>query len=165
MTDPAAHLLVIGERAALAWVLSEQRMAFSANRRTDAARLRIGDHLLLYTTRGTFHNPTRDRGRVIGEARVLAPVEPLPEPVVLDGREFPLGCPLAIERLAPLRSGVELAPLVPTLESFPDPATWSARMRRPLVPLTSNDAERLRRALREVAGPPEAVLASYLALA
>jgi hypothetical protein len=38
-------------------------------------------------------------------------------------------------------------------------------MRRPLVPLTSNDATRLRRALDEVAGPPEAVLASYLAAA
>jgi hypothetical protein len=159
------HLLVIGERAALAWVLAKQRMAFPGHRKTEAGRLRAGDVLLLYTTRGTFHNPTRDRGRVIGEANVLARVEPLDEPVVFEGREYPIGCPLAIERLAPFRAGVELAPLVPTLESFPDPATWSARMRRPLVPLTSNDAARLRRALDEVAGPPEAVLASYLAAA
>lgn len=165
MTEAAAHLLVIGERAALAWVLAEQRMAFSANRAREAGRLRAGDALLLYTTRGTYHNPTRDRGRVIGEARVLAPVEPLPEPVVFEGRDYPIGCPLHIECLAPLRAGVELAPLVPTLESFPDPVTWSARMRRPLVPLTDSDTARLRRALGDVAGLPDMVLGSYLALA
>src|SRR4051812_31668265 len=99
MSAPAAHLLVIGERTALAWVLGEQRMAFTANRRTEASRLRRGDALLLYTTRGPYHTPTRDRGRVIGEATVLAPVAPLTEPVAFEGREFPIGCPLRVERL------------------------------------------------------------------
>lgn len=161
----SAQLLIIGERTALAWVLGEQRMAFPANRRTEAERLRAGDELLLYTTRGTYHNPTRDRGRVIGEATVLASVSELDEPVCFLDREFPIGCPLRVERLAPLREGIELAPLVPDLESFPDPASWSARMRRPLVPLTEADTVRLRHEFEAIARPLEQVLAPYLALA
>jgi hypothetical protein len=161
----SAQLLVIGERTALAWVLGEQRMAFSANRRTEAARLRAEDELLLDTTGGTYHNRTRDRGRLIGEATVLATVAELDEPGRFLDRESPIGCPFRVERLAPLREGVELAPLVPDLESFPDPASWSARMRRPLVPLTEADTLRLRRDVDAIAGPSEQVLGPYLALA
>ncbi|HKF79950.1 MAG TPA: hypothetical protein VKB17_03920, partial [Thermoleophilaceae bacterium] len=66
----ATYLLILGEREALAWVLREQRMAFSARRARSASALTLGDRLLLYTTRGCFHNPTRDRGRVIGAGEV-----------------------------------------------------------------------------------------------
>ena len=45
----------------------------------------------------------------------------------------------AVPALAPLRAGVELAPLVPRLNSFPDPRQWSARMRQTLVPLAAAD--------------------------
>jgi hypothetical protein len=51
------YLLVIGDAAALAWVLAEQRMAFPASRRSQAMALEVGDELLIYTTRGCFHNP------------------------------------------------------------------------------------------------------------
>lgn len=164
MSRPTAHLLVIGERQALAWILSEQRMAFPPNRAAEAMALRSGDLLLLYTTRGCFHNPTRDRGRVIGEARVASRVERLAEPVRFGAQEYPSGCALSVERLATLGAGVELAPLVPRLATFPDPATWSARMRRALVPLEDRDVALIREHLEPCArGAWRTAIPSYVA--
>ena len=71
---PQNYLLVIGERAALAWVLAEQQMAFPVLRRSQAMALEVGDELLIYTTRGCFHNPTRDAGRVMALASVATSV-------------------------------------------------------------------------------------------
>lgn len=158
----AAHLLVIGEREALAWVLSEQRMAFPPSRE-EAIALRPDALLLLYTTRGCFHNPTRDRGRVIGEARVAGPVERLRQPVRFGGRDFTIGCALTLERIVALGEGVELAPLVPRLAAFPDPSSWSARMRRPLVPLDDRDLALIRSHLARIAPQDRHdAVASYL---
>lgn len=164
MSAPAAHLLVIGERQALAWILTEQRMAFPPSRAAEAMALRPDDPLLLYTTRGCFHNPTRDRGRVIGEARVAGTVERLETPVRFDDREYPTGCGLVLDLLSPLGQGVELAPLVPQLAAFPDPTSWSVRMRRSLVALDGSDAALIRRHLKAVAAHDRrAAVASYLA--
>lgn len=57
---PSTHLLIIGERAALSWVVSEQRMACPAGRSNAARALEEGDEVCLYTTRGCFRNPRRD---------------------------------------------------------------------------------------------------------
>lgn len=157
------YLLPIAEREPLRWILSEQRTAFPAGRSRDAALLRRGDRLFLYTTRGCFHNPTRDRGRVVGIARVAGAASTLGTPARFDGREFPIGVSLRIERLAPLRRGVELAPLVARLHTFPDPASWSARMRRALVPLDEHDAELIERALLSFAPRYPGELSSYAA--
>jgi hypothetical protein len=67
---PAAYLRVLGERRALAWVLGSRRIAFPEQRRADAQALQVDDRLFLYATRGCFHNPGRDLGRVIGTASV-----------------------------------------------------------------------------------------------
>src|SRR4051794_5653621 len=106
------YLLPIADREALAWIVREQRTAFGDHRSRDAGRLESGDVLLLYTTRGCFRNPTRDRGRVIGRATVTAPATRLTDPVMFGAREFPYLVELRIESLAPRREGVELAPLV-----------------------------------------------------
>jgi hypothetical protein len=160
-----SYLLVIGERAALGWILREQRMAFPPNRARDAQALRNGDELLLYVTRGCFHNPTRDRGRIVGEAQVKAEVVELDEPVTLAGREFTSGCPIDVRSLAPLGEGVELAPLVPDLTSFSSKTGWAMALRRPLLTLTSEDAAMLRRRLRLVVEPRDTALSDYLAAA
>jgi hypothetical protein len=69
---------------------------------------------------------------------------------------------LDIETLAPFREGLELAPLVPRLRAtFPDPATWSVRMRRALVPLSDKDAKLLGAALQELVRPYERTAPSY----
>ncbi len=95
-TMPRNYLLVIGEATALAWVLAEQRMAFPALRRSQAMALEIGDELLVYTTRGCFHNPGRDAGRVMGLAKVTTHVRDLAKSVVFGERRHTSGCALAI---------------------------------------------------------------------
>lgn len=163
--DVAAWLLVIGDREALGWVLSERRMAFQQHRRDQALRLQEGDSLLLYTTRGCFHNPGRDRGLVIGEARVSSPVVSLAEPVEIADRRFELGCEIAFDSLAPRGAGVIVAELVEELEAFPDPASWSARMRRPLVALPPHDHELIRTRLAPQLVPVARAVGEYLRLA
>jgi hypothetical protein len=129
-------LLVIGDRKPLAWILTDERMAFSRS----SSQLAEGDRLFLYVTRGCFHNPTRDRGRVIGEAKVAGPVRLLPVPVVFGDKEFPFGCELQITGLAARDAGPQLRDMVNRLHRFPDPQTWSAQLRRVLVPLDTHDA-------------------------
>ncbi|MDO8147498.1 hypothetical protein Q6350_03550 [Isoptericola sp. b515] len=146
-----SSLLVIGDREALGWILTESRTAFPAARRAEVANLAPGDEVFLYTTRGAFKNPTRDRGRVIGAARVAGAVSDLDPPIRFGPREFPWGCDLEIGPVAPFGHGVELAPLVGRLEAFSSLGTsWSIRLRRPLVPLSPADAATVREELDDV---------------
>lgn len=160
-----SYLLVIGEDAALAWVLAEQRMAFPAVRRSQAMALEPGDELLVHTTRGCFHNPTCDVGRVMALAKVATHVHDLAEPVVFGERRYTSGCGLDIQGVAALREGVELSPLVPELHVFPDPKSWSMQLRRPLVLLDKHDASLLRRRLTALLEPLDRHLDSYLEVA
>jgi hypothetical protein len=129
-------LLVIADREPLAWILTDERMAFSRGN----SALAEDDRLFLYATRGCFRNPGRDRGRVIGEAVVTSSVRLLPMPVVFGGRKFPFGCNLQISGLAARDAGPELRDMVGRLHRLPDPRTWSAQLRRALVPLDAHDA-------------------------
>ncbi|MFB7761519.1 hypothetical protein [Streptomyces xiamenensis] len=138
------HLMIISNRDALSWVVTEQRMAFPAGRSRLARSVREGDEVLLYTTRGCFGNPTRDRGRLMGRATVSSPVHVLPEPLHLGERVFPEECSLDIHALADWRRGIVLSDLVPRLEVFPDPSAWSVRMRRAVLTLPITDAKLLR---------------------
>ena len=152
-----SYLLVISDREALGWILTASRMAFPNARRSEVRALEEGDELFLYTTRSAFKSPTRDRGRVIGTARVASEVAQLSNSVSFGGREYSVGCDLQVGSLAPFRSGVELAPLVRRLQAFEGAGSaWPFRLRRPLVRLTDRDAKRLHRALDEVIGPDEA---------
>jgi hypothetical protein len=158
-----SFLLPISDREPLEWILREQRTAFPAYRRAEATKLEAGDSLFLYTTRGCFRNPTRDRGRVVGVASVAQPAKDLAEPVSFGGREFSIGVEFRIDALLPRDRGVGLGPLIPKLrDSFPNERAWSARLRRALVPLAPRDAAMLKRAL-ERAKPPrrEDAVATY----
>jgi hypothetical protein len=137
-----AHYIVpIADREPLAWILREQRTAFGENRAREAQALEVGDLLLLYTTRGCFRNPTRDRGRVVGRATVREQARRASRPPSFGDRQYPYVVELDIATFAPIREGLELSTLVPRLDrTFPDPATWSVRMRRALVPVDSGDA-------------------------
>jgi hypothetical protein len=139
-----SYLLILGDREAIAWVLREEQMAFPTRSRREVDRLLPGDELFIYTTRGAYRNPTRDRGRVIGVAQVTSPVIRLNKPVEFSGRSYPRGCSIAVESLAPWGTGVELQPLVAKLSAFPDPQTWNMQLRRPLLRLQSDDAEQIR---------------------
>lgn len=160
---PASYLVVIGDRDAVAWLLTQQRMAFPDYRAREVSALLPGDELLIYTTRGCFHNPTRDRGRVIATAQATSAVERLDPHVVVAERTFGLGCQLAVMTLAPYPQGVELAPLVPDLDVFPRKSGWPTRIRRPLVRLPEQDAKLLRRRLKpHVAADLDRAVDSYL---
>jgi hypothetical protein len=162
---PRDYLLVIGEAAALAWVLAEQRMAFPALRRSQAMALDVGDELLIYTTRSCFHNPRRDAGRVIGLANVTTRVRDLAEPVVFGERRYTSGCALTMRGVTALREGVELTSLATKLHVFPNPQTWGMQLRRPLVPLDEHDARVLKRYLVTLLEPLDRHLDSYIQIA
>jgi hypothetical protein len=134
----------------------------SLGRERLSKRLQVGDELFVYTTRGCFGNPTRDRGRVMGEALVATSVEAHHRPVRVAGREFWTSCNLTLTSLAPFRKGVEIAPIVHKLEAFPNPKSWYMTMRRPLVPITRADAETLRHALGGITSPASARTPDYL---
>ncbi|MEV6986151.1 hypothetical protein AB0M95_33500 [Sphaerisporangium sp. NPDC051017] len=161
----SSYLLILGEREAVAWVLREGRMAFPPTSRSEVGKLKVGDELFILTTRGCWHNPTRDRTRVIGTAKVLSDVVAYEEPVTIAGRDFTRGCEIKVEQLTPYLTGVELVPLVPQLETFPDKraGAWSIRLRRPLLEITEADARLLRDALSTMSGEPADVLPGYLA--
>jgi hypothetical protein len=146
-----SFLMVIGDREALGWILTASRMAFRSAGRREVRSLEIGDELLIYTTRSAFRNPTRDRGRVIGTAHAASKVAPLDNPVRFDGRDYPVGCDLEIGQLAPFGHGVELAPLIPRLQTFNRANdAWSILLRRPLLRLTAHDSKLLVRKLDSI---------------
>lgn len=159
-----AYLAVLGERSALAWVLRTRTMAFPEHRRSEASKLQVGDRLFLYATRGCFHNPGRDRGRVMGLATVASPTARNDHPVRFGDREFPHECRLTLAGLTAPLTGLALAPLVDRLEAFPDPASWSVRMRRALVPLSAHDATLIDRLLGPLLDPADHHISAYEAL-
>lgn len=128
-----------------------------------AAAVSIGDELFLYATRGAFHNPTRDRGRVFGRAVAVSPIEPLRRPVKLADRTFTHGFRFELDLVAPLGVGVELAQLVPRLATFPNKTGWATRLRRPLLTVTKDDAKLLRQLLRRQSVPRGDAIPRYLA--
>jgi hypothetical protein len=154
-------LLVISNREALGWILSEQRMAFAPSRYHLIDSLRTGDRLVVYTTRTIFGNPPRDRGRIIGTATTTSPVQTLDTPVTFGDRTFNRGCSLQFQRLAPIGSGPELAGLVKRLHTFP--AHWYTHIRRTLVPLDKQDFMTLDEAISGVDSGWEAALPTYMA--
>ncbi|OLT45210.1 hypothetical protein BJF85_02150 [Saccharomonospora sp. CUA-673] len=159
----AHYLLVIGDREALGWVLTAQRMAFPAMNRSETRSLVPGDTLLLYTTRGCFKNPTRDRGRVISAGTARTAVSPLEEPISIAGREFSAGCEVTFDLATPWPTGVALSPLIAELDTFADAgANWSIRLRRPLVHLTDRDGGTIQNRLAALEPQPlDKVLDDY----
>lgn len=160
-----AYLLILGDRDAIVWVLREQRMAFPRTPRAEVAALAEGDRLYVYATRGAWRNPTRDRGRVIGTARVTSGVRAFDAPLEIAGRQFYSGCTLSVDSLVPYPGGVELQPLVAKLAAFPRPDAWSIYLRRSLLRLPDGDARLLDRELRPVSTSREAALPTYAAVA
>jgi hypothetical protein len=158
---PATHLLIISAHEPLAWVLEGQQMAFPAGRARSSLRLKKGDEVLLYTTRGCFGNPTRDLGRVIGLATLTSEVSTLDAPVTFQDRRFTEGCRLRIHGLAPFREGVVLRDLVNDLQVFPEPRNWSVRMRRASLRLPEPDASLVKRELQPLLKPYSAMVDDY----
>jgi hypothetical protein len=157
----ASYLVILGEREAIRWVLGEQRMAFPATPRAEVAALARGDRLFLYATRGAWHNPTRDRGRVISMAAAATAVRKFEDPIEIAGRAFHSGCDLHIEGVVPYPGGLELQPLVERLDAFPKRHAWSIYLRRPLLRLSDPDCRIIERGLRPLLKTREEALGTY----
>jgi hypothetical protein len=158
----SARLLVINEATALAWVLAEQRMAFPAGRRSLAATLAVGDEVFIYATRGCFHNPGRDVGRIVSQATVGSTVRDMPEPVVFKDHSYTSSCELAIRGLAGFGHGLDMRLLVPELHAFPDPGSWALRLRTAALSLDEHDAALLRDQLAPLLRPLKRELPAYV---
>jgi hypothetical protein len=153
-------MLLISDREPLAWLLTSGQFAVPAGR--GASVPPVGARLFLYTTRGCYRNPERDRGRIIGVATVTRGVAHLDAPVEFRGRQFSEGFSLEIHGIAPYGQGVELAPLAGRLHALPDAATWSVRLRRSIVPFDGEDEAMIDALLAPLLVPPDQALPKYL---
>ena len=155
-----AGLLLISDREPLAWLLTTGRFAVPSGR--GASVPQVGSTLFIYTTRGCFRNPGRDRGRIIGIATVSQGVAHLAESVEFRGRQFTEGFAVEIRGVAPCGHGVELAPLAGHLHALPDTATWSVRLRRSIVSLDESDEAMVRELLEPMLMPLDRAIDGYL---
>ena len=57
---------------------------------------------------------------------------------------------------------MELAPLIPQLEAFPNKKAWSVWLRRPLLELPPGDAALLRRGLEPIACDVKVTAPDYI---
>lgn len=162
MPAHTSHLAVISDRAALVWVLENQRIAFPRPRYHHIfPALASGDVLYLYTTRGCYKNPTRDRGLVIGAASVTGALVTADNALRVGDRELPLEAPVELQCLAPVGEGIDLASEVNRMSSFPKPEAWSVYLRRSLFQITEHDARRFDKLLSRYQAAPRTLLAGY----
>mgnify|MGYP001243220056 CR=1 FL=1 len=160
IADGRTALLVISDREPLLWMLRTSSFAIPATRAASAPR--PGTTLLLYTTRGCYRNPTRDRGLVMGIARVTSDPQPLETAVAFRGHEYRIGMSLQIEGACFPHEGVELGAVRHELDLLPDTGPWSYRTRRSIVNLTDHDATLIRERLEPVLRPVPEVLPTYV---
>jgi hypothetical protein len=165
MKPRQTHLLVLGHTAGLAWVLANERMAFNDNRLSQARKLEPGDGLLLYVTKAVFGNSGPKSGLIVGDATVRSKVHQPRQPVTVAEISYAHVVNFSLQGLAPLGEGVALSAHLDSLELFPDPRTWTSRIRRTVVPLPERDASFLSSLLAPVATEPIRVLEGYQELA
>ena len=110
----AVHLLILGERDGLRWVLENERMAFPAHRRAQLSHVRPSEDLLLYTTRGCF--PTR-RATADGSSDARAFMEQTWQHASRDG------ITALIHPETHFRRPVQPGPRTPKAEPWPGPRT------------------------------------------
>ena len=142
-------IVAFGEIDGLRWVLDHQRMAFSDGLARKARKIQVGDELVLYVTRGAFHNPSRDRSQLGGLARTVSTVRPLARPLAIAGREFVATCRIEVLTSLPERSGVPFDPLIPRMSFIHRKDAWGQYLRAGLIALPPQDHDVLRDAIMQ----------------
>ena len=150
MNEPQSHLLILGNPVGLAWVLTNQKMAFSERRVKQAQHLVVGDRVFVYASSRAFRNPKVKRGSVIADAVIRTAISQV-KPINIRGLSYPYVVEMALQRLAPPGTGVELSQHIDRLDLFPDRRTWTSRIRRTIAPLSESDASFLAGKLGAVA--------------
>lgn len=139
---------VFAEIAGLRWVAQQKQMAFPASAAVKAARMRKGDRAVLYTSRGAFHNPSRDEARLVGLATVTGPCEPV-DGLEIAGREFTWTCPITVDLLLPDRQGPRVRDLAARLDRVKRPEAWGGYFRNSPVEVNEHDWSVLVDAVRQ----------------
>lgn len=132
-------------------------MGFAASRRREVGRLKEGDSVFLYSTKGTLAS----EGILFAEAQAATAVRPVPAPYKVGKRKIELECDLSLEGLTERGSGVPITDLVPRLRLFAgygQPSSWRALLQRPLVTLYDTDPEIVRGDLGPLLRTPSAEL-------
>jgi hypothetical protein len=137
-------IIVIGEQAALEWVLASERMGFRDT--TYVPHIDVGDRFALYTTRGAFHNPTRDESQIVALGEFASKVQH--RAVKIDDCLYPRSCKLHISAQLEPRHGLPFRPLVSQLNFIQSKHGWAATMRRTLVSLGPADYATIERAFK-----------------
>lgn len=136
-------LFVIADRAALHWVLSQQRMAFRSHVHTHG--LTVGDDVVVYATRGCWHNPTRDRAQVAAIGKIASSVKE--RPIDVAGEGLARHCRLRLEIVLPEREGFPFSDLVDRLRLTRGRSHWGPLLRRTIVALDPGDFALIRDAI------------------
>ena len=142
---------VFAEIQALRWVVDSSTMAFPESAGSRIAAMAKGDQVVLYTTRGAFHNPTRDEARLVGIATVEEDPERRSPPLEIAGREFVYACRVSIDILLPERTGASVRELASDLDLVAKPASWGAYFRQPPVRIGERDFNQMRVAVESLA--------------
>jgi hypothetical protein len=142
-------LVAFGDIGGLRWVLDHERMAFSEGLALRARGVKSGDELILYVTRGAFHNPTRDQSQLAGLARVTSPVRRLRAPVTIGSREFAETCGIRVVTSLPEREGIPFKPFVERMSFIHRKDAWGQYLRAGLIALPPHDHDVLRDAIMQ----------------
>lgn len=139
MKEPRHWLVVLGEAEGLRWVIDSKKMAFTEARCRLAAEIRSRDDVILYVTRGAFHNPTRDEPQLAGLMRVRSGASLLDPPLDLAGRTFHCQVGLTPVIVLPERRGVPIRPIVKQLQLVKRPEVWGQYFRSSLLEISAAD--------------------------
>jgi hypothetical protein len=123
-------------------------MAFTEGMVHRSSGIDRGDGLIVYVSRGAFHNPHRDVSQVVAVARIESPPVSLRRPLKIAGRTFVVKCDLSIESSLPERGGVPIKPLVARLHLVKHPEAWGQYFRQGLIEIDEQDFRFLARQVR-----------------
>lgn len=153
----ANAIAIVNSPAALAWVVSSQRMAFASPRASQARRLADGTQLFLYAGAKAGLGTSQ----FFGEGVCLSAPENRAPGVRVGSRVYSSIVHLSINRLAMRGAGLPMEEILGELEAFPSRRNYGLYLRRSLLELSANDARALRAALRGRLAPWEAARGSY----
>ncbi len=138
---------VFGEIKGLRWVLEDETMAFPDHAGAKVRSMSKGDEAIIYTTRGAFHNPTRDVARLGGIIEVAGEASDR-KAVEIAGREFTWTVPIRVETILPERTGPEVKPLAPKLSIVKKPEVWGQYFRSSPIEVNESDFIVMEQAIR-----------------
>jgi hypothetical protein len=161
-TKPPAFLTVFSDHRALAWVLTNARMAFGARNKITVRAIQPGSVLLLHATTRCFQGtPVPSTSGIIGKATVTSSVQPLDEPIKIGDLVLGQSCDISVDALARPEDAVNLGAFAGSLHTFAGMSGWRFKLMNPPILLDEHDFGILKTRLDDVARPPSEVTAYF----